>query len=319
MPDSTTPTLRGISPVANSSGSTLTLVIPPGVRPGDLLIANIAYYDLSAPSTAVPVTGTGWSLRSYENLAGNNAYRGYVLSRTASAASPGPFVLNLNGSSPVATGVLMAFSGVDTSGLRYTNNVGFEAIGSRFSGTSATATAGPAPSVTSVLPNAAVLMLGASIGTDSVSWSDWATATSPGALTELYDVTGSGTGNSAMSLGAAIALKATSGATGTGSATLSASAINTSALLALRPSYISSVVTALTALKAHITGEAPLSAAEIAAHRDTIVANRWSIGVSVSTLAAAMDLVRTYDEVLGPLWVARTLPDRVAQAPGSPD
>ena len=311
MPDPATPTLRGMSPVANSSGSTLTLVMPAGTRPGDLLIANIAYYDASAPTgTVVPTTGTGWNARRSDNLASNNAYRSVVLSRTASAASPGPFVLNLNGTSPVATGVLMAFSGVDTSGLRYTSNVGFEVIGSRFSGASASAAAGPAPSITTVLPNAAVLMLGASIGTDSVSWSNWATATSPGALSELYDVTGSRTGVSAMSLGAAWALKPSSGATGTGSATLSASAINNSALFAIRPSYISSVMTALTELKAHVTGEITLSAAQIAAHQTTIVDNRWTIGVSSSALAAAMELVRTYDEVLGPLWVARTLSTR---------
>ena len=43
-----------MSPVANSSGSTLTLAMPPGVRPGDLLIAHIAHYDASASSTAMP-------------------------------------------------------------------------------------------------------------------------------------------------------------------------------------------------------------------------------------------------------------------------
>ena len=43
------------------------------------------------------------------------------------------------------------------------------------------------------------------------------------------------------------------------------------------------------------------------------MANKWtSSAASVSALAAAMDLVRTYDEVLGPLWVARTLPARAS-------
>lgn len=311
VPDSTTPTLRGISPVANSSGSTLTLALPPGVRPGDLLIANIAYYDETGSTTPVSTSGTGWNSRLNVTLGGaSSSRRAVVLSRTASSASPGPFVLNLNGTSPVATGVLMAFSGVDTSGLRYSSNVGFERIGTLYSGTSASATAGPAASVTTVLPDAAVLMLGMSIGTDSVEWSNWTTATSPGALTEIYDMTGSGTGINAMSLGAAWELKPSAGATGTGSASLSTSAINGSVLLALRPSYISSVMTALTELKAHVTGEITLSAAQISAHQATIIANRWTIGVSVSALAAALDLVSTYDEVLGPLWVARTVSSR---------
>ena len=161
-------------------------------------------------------------------------------------------------------------------------------------------------------------MLGMSIGTDSVAWSDWATATSPGALTELYDVTGSGTGINAMSLGAAWALKPSvrrdrnRQRIAFRQRSLPASAINGSVLLAIRPSYISSVMTALTELKAHVTGEITLSAAQIAAHQATIVANRWTIGISASALAAAMDLVRTYDEVLGPLWVARTVPSRAS-------
>jgi len=75
MPDPTTPTMRGMSPVVNSSGKTLTLAMPPGTKPGDLLIAHIAYYDASAPTgTVVPTTGTGWTARRSENLANfNNA------------------------------------------------------------------------------------------------------------------------------------------------------------------------------------------------------------------------------------------------------
>ena len=72
MPDSTTPTLRGISPVANSSGSTLTLTMPPGVKPGDLLIAHIAYYDASGPPLPYPLPEPDGALRRNDNLCGQS-------------------------------------------------------------------------------------------------------------------------------------------------------------------------------------------------------------------------------------------------------
>jgi hypothetical protein len=61
------------------------------------------------------------------------------------------------------------------------------------------------------------------------TWSGW-TTTSPGALTELYDFQGTST-----TIGAAWALKPTTGATGPGAATLSAGERNGGILIALRP------------------------------------------------------------------------------------
>src|SRR5207248_1944426 len=64
-------------------------------------------------------------------------------------------------------------------------------------------------------------------------WSGWTTATSPGALAELYDNQLSGSG----SVGAAWALKSSAGATGAGSATLSGGTAvhNGGILIALKP------------------------------------------------------------------------------------
>ena len=67
---------------------------------------------------------------------------------------------------------------------------------------------------------------------------------------------------------------------------------------------------ALTALKSHITGTAPLSDAQIAANKLTIDAYESRFGTIAADIAAAFDLVTTYDTVLGPLFVARGLPDR---------
>jgi autotransporter-associated beta strand protein len=69
---------------------------------------------------------------------------------------------------------------------------------------------------------------------------------------------------------------------------------------------------ALTALKSHITGAIPLSADQIEAHKLTIDAYKSRFGTVAADIAAAFDLVTTYDTVLGPLFVARGLPNRSA-------
>lgn len=299
-PDSITPALRGISPVANSSGSAITLAMPTGVKPGDLLIANIAQFG----TTSGNPTATGWTRIDGRMLGNNTSYYGAVFYKVATVTETVPYAFTLSGGSPVASGVVLAVSDVDTIGGPFdaTN-------GTIYSATSSTTSVGPATQRTTVSPDAAVLMLGMAVGTSSVTWSGWST-TLPGSLTELYDVTGSGTGNNATSLGAAWASKTATGATGTGGATLFASARNGSILLALKPSYSSSLMSALAALKAHVTGDALLTNSQIAAHKVTIEAQQSRFGSSASVIAAALDLIQTYDEVLGPLWVARTLPDR---------
>jgi len=70
------------------------------------------------------------------------------------------------------------------------------------------------------------------------------------------------------------------------------------------------LLSALTALKNHITGAAPLSAAQIEAHKLTIDANREIFGNNDTVIAACFDLVETYDSIIGPLWVARGQFDR---------
>jgi len=293
--DSLSPALRGISPVANNSGSILSIVMPSGVMPGDLLIANIAQ---NATSSGNP-TAAGWTLVNGKTLGGSTSRYGAVLYKVATPGEAGPYNFTLTGSVPVASGVIMAFSSVDFTGGPFDT-----ALGSIYTGNAATTAVGPAAQLTTASPAAQILMLGMAVSTNSATWSNWST-TSPGTLTELYDVQGSGTGNGATSLGAAWAFKPAAGATGTGSATLSASARNGSILLALRPSYNAALLTALTELKNHINGAITLSAAQINAHKLTIDAQKSRFGSSASAIAAALDLVATYDSVVGPLWVAQ--------------
>ena len=299
-PDPVSPTLRGISAVANSSGTNLSIALPAGVQAGDLLLASIAQYGSSSGNA----TDAGWTRINGRTLGGSTAHYGTVLYRVATGYETGTQTFGLIGTSPVAAGVIMAFSGVDTSGGPFDATTG-----TLYTGSAATNAVGPAAQVTTVSSNALVVMLGMAVGTNA-TWSGWTNA-SPGALDEQVDVQGSGTGNNATSLGAAWAVKAVPGASGTGSATLSASARNGSILLALKPAYSDELVAALVALKNHINGSAPLDGAQITTNKLTIDAQKLRFGSSVSAIAAALDLVATYDRVLGPLWVARSLPNRV--------
>ena len=72
------------------------------------------------------------------------------------------------------------------------------------------------------------------------------------------------------------------------------------------------VVPALIALKNHINGTIPLNDAQIAAHKLTIDAGKALFGNDAEIITASFDLVTTYDTVLGPLFVSRSLPVRTS-------
>ena len=122
-----------------------------------------------------------------------------------------------------ASGAIIAFSGVSTT---TPFDVASGTISVQASQTNVIASA-----KTTVTPNTAIIMLGEAAGS-SPTWSSW-TTTTPGALTELFDVQQ----NSGVqtSVGGAWALKPTTGTTGAGGATLSASERNGGIILTLRP------------------------------------------------------------------------------------
>ena len=70
------------------------------------------------------------------------------------------------------------------------------------------------------------------------------------------------------------------------------------------------LVSALTALKDHIEGITPLDASQIEAHKLTIDSNSEIFGDNDTIITACFDLVETYDDVIGPLWIARGQFDR---------
>jgi hypothetical protein len=69
---------------------------------------------------------------------------------------------------------------------------------------------------------------------------------------------------------------------------------------------------AIAGLKGHILGTIPLSASQIEAYKLTLDAEKSRFATSSAAIAAAFDLVTTYDTVLGALFVARSLPARAS-------
>ena len=69
---------------------------------------------------------------------------------------------------------------------------------------------------------------------------------------------------------------------------------------------------ALSALKSHINGGPILTAAQISAHKVTIDTESGRLADNAILIAASLDLVTTYDNVLGPLFVSRSLPARAS-------
>jgi len=303
LPDAGAVQFIGASPVATNIGSTITLQMPEGAQPGDLLVANIVNY-ASGQYGAVFNSGTGWSSLKTSRMYPQENTRLGVYYREVQEGDPDRFELQLGYDAPyAAAGVMMAFSNVDlVSGP--TDGSGASSI--RYG--SAPRTTVDSPHVYSSTPYALFLFLGMAIADNSVSFSNWSNP-DLGILEEIYDGA-SEPGIKTISLSAAMGTKEATGLNNGGTADLSALAYTAAIQIPLKPTGNSALVSALVELKAHVTGESPLSGSQIAAHKATIVDNRLGFRSSANSIAAAMDLVHTYDEELGPLWVARSLPNR---------
>ncbi|TNF70327.1 MAG: hypothetical protein EP302_08965, partial [Bacteroidetes bacterium] len=70
--------------------------------------------------------------------------------------------------------------------------------------------------------------------------------------------------------------------------------------------------TALTALTDHINGITPLKADEIKQYKFTIELHYQKIGLDSTIIKACFDLVGSYDDKIGPLWIAKEQLDRTA-------
>ncbi|MDN3675839.1 choice-of-anchor D domain-containing protein [Flavobacterium paronense] len=212
---------RGTATTATSSNTTLTINKPTGLAVNDLMIVNLAQGN---NNTNAP-TATGWTLIDGRSLAGGTKRYAAVLYKIANATdvSASNFVFTMGSATDSAAGAIIAFSGVDSSTPFDVSSGTISVQGSQ--------TGVVGTTKTTVTANAAVIMLGQTAGSFP-TWSAW-TTTSPGALTELFDVQHNA--NTQTSVGGAWAIKASTGATSAGGATLSSAERNGGILLVLRP------------------------------------------------------------------------------------
>jgi hypothetical protein len=229
---------RGTATSASTTNTTLTINKPTGVVAGDVMIANIAQggNNTTAPSLA------GWTLVAGGSLAGGTERYGIVLYRVADGTEGASFSFTLGSGTDAGSGSIVAFSGVGNNGVHANGSAGgpFDvdpAATLNLGGSGATTAT--ATGITTASANAAVIMFTQAAG-ENPSWSGW-TTTSPGGLTELYDnANGS---NTQTSVGAAWATKASAGATGNGTATLSIGERNGAILVALKVGAPSATLT----------------------------------------------------------------------------
>ena len=212
---------RGIATTATSTNTTLTINKPTGLVVNDLMIVNLAQGNNNSNAP----TSSGWTSIDGRSLAGGTKRYGAVLYKIADATdvAASNFVFTMGSGTDSASGAIIAFSGVDVTNP-------FDAASGIIS-VQGNQTAVVATTTTTVTANSAIIMLGQAVGS-TPSWSGW-TTTSPGTLTELFDV--SQGSNTQTTVGGAWALKAATGATGTGGATLSFGERNGGILLALKP------------------------------------------------------------------------------------
>jgi len=76
-------------------------------------------------------------------------------------------------------------------------------------------------------------------------------------------------------------------------------------LLGINPVTAQPATNAIAALKLHITGAAPLTDDQILAQDKLLKSGMAQLGTNASALAAAFDLVKTYDTKMGPLFTTR--------------
>lgn len=221
---------RGTATSGTSTNGSITIAKPTGVVAGDVMIANIAQSD-DNDTVSNNANLSGWTLIAGADLAGITERYGTVLYKVAGASEPANYTFDLDNDATGNAGAIIAFSGVDTTGgVTASGAAGgpFDVDPGNLNVTNAsTATTS---SITTVSANAAVIMLAQVAGSNS-NYSSW-TTTSPGGLTELYDA---GTNsNERASVGAAWAIKATAGTTGTGSVNLSPNERSGAILVALK-------------------------------------------------------------------------------------
>jgi hypothetical protein len=205
--------------------------MPAGVVAGDVMLAVITKNVQTIGTTSPPGGWTAVDTRNINATSANNKLHGALFYRVADGTEGASFSFGLGGGTSAsasngASGAIVAFSGVDgTGGVQANGSPGgpFDVDPGTIN-VAGTGSAVTATGLTTVSSNAGIVMLGM-VGGASQTWSSWNT-TSPGALSEIAEVTRAGS-----SAAAAWAIQPAPGATGNGTASVSLTAQPPGALL----------------------------------------------------------------------------------------
>lgn len=227
---------RGSATTGTTNSNTLTIAKPAGIAVGDVLITNISYSKSNNDATSP--TASGWTVVANAKIDDAVNYRAVVMYKVVEAAdlNSNPYSFAFTSNLYSAVGAITAFVNVDVSGA------------SPFDVASNTINVSNGAHIASVVANglltssnnAAILMLTQSDGEITFdntvgSATAWRT-TSPGTLTEIYDIAYDGNApEGKLSVGMAWGIKTSAGSTGNGLVNQSAANNFGAILLALKP------------------------------------------------------------------------------------
>jgi hypothetical protein len=227
---------RGSATSGTTNSNTLTIAKPTGIAVGDVLIVNISYS--KSTNDATSPTATGWTVIANARIDNTVNYRALVMYKVVEAAdlSVSSYTFNFTSNVYSAVGAIAAFVNVDVSGASP-----FDVVSNTVNVSNGVNTASAvANGLLTSSNNSAILMLTQSDGL--VTWDNtagsvtaWRT-NSPGALTEIYDISYDGRDREdKLSIGMAWGIKTSAGSTGNGLVNQSAANNYGAILLALKP------------------------------------------------------------------------------------
>lgn len=226
------------SPAASASGGATTLTInkPAGLAVGNVMFAHIVQSN-NDDNGLSDATRNGWTeITGSNNHDNSNRFRGTLLYRIADAADvvATSFAFTIDSDQDDAQGYIVAFSGVDvTGGVNQSGAAGgpFDVDPGNWTNQTSTSSVS-ATGVTTVTANAAIVMFTGLA--DNFNLGSWSTS-NPGSLNEIFDNALDGPGGPLdLGIGAAWAIKSTTGATGNGTATATGSSRAQSVVIALK-------------------------------------------------------------------------------------
>ena len=221
---------RGTPTAGTTTSTKLVINKPVGLVIGDVMIVNI-----EAKGNKIFPSLAGWTPIAYAPIeSGGATHHGAVLYRIANSSDSSvlSYTFNLGAGATAGSGVIVAYSGVDTTGgFLVGGGAGgpFDvAPGNWTTNTSGSASITGVTAITTATPNAAVLMFVAAF--DNANSVSGFSTPSLGALASSYSLA-----NANGTVGAGWTLNPAVGSSGTGSATLGASQKWGAILLALKP------------------------------------------------------------------------------------